>query len=341
VDVTTTEVLLLCALAAAGVALVALLRRPPPERGDAAALVRAEVARLADGLARQGADDRELRGDVARVRQALDGLRVSSEARARAEEPVWDAVRRLEAVLSGGGARGRAGENLLEDSLATLPPGMLVRDFAVNGRRVEFALVLPDGRRMPVDSKWTAVRDLEALDREEDPDRRASLRRRVEDEVARRAREVAGYLDTTMTTPFAVACVPDAAFAVCRRAHGEAFARGVVLAPYATALPVMLALYALGARYGTGGDVQTCLAELEGALAAMEQTLEHKVARASAMLRSATDEWRAQVGRARVTVARGRGALPAPEATAQGPSAALRAQAEEGFVDLEHSTPAR
>jgi RmuC family len=342
VAVTTTEVVLLCALAAAGVALIALLRRPQREPVDAAALVRAEVARLGDALTRQGADDRELRGDVARVREALEGLRASAEARARAEEPVWAAVRRLEAVLAGGGARGRAGENLLEDALSLLPPGMLVRDFSVGGRRVEFALVLPDGRRMPVDSKWTAAADLQALHVEEDPTRRETLGRRVEDEVARRAREVAGYLDPALTTPFAVACVPDAAFAVCRRAHGEAFARGVVLAPYSTALPVLLALYVLGARYGSTGDVHACLAELDTVLAAMEQTLEHKAARAAAMLRSATDEWRAHLGRARVTVARGRGAAaPEPSGRRAGSPDALRGRPEEGFVNFEASAPMR
>ncbi|HKX24713.1 MAG TPA: DNA recombination protein RmuC, partial [Actinomycetota bacterium] len=275
---TTTEVLLLCALAAAGVAVIVLLRRPGTTDG---AVIRAEVARIADAVSRQGADERELRGDLTRVREALEGLRVGAEARARAEEPVWEAVRRLEAVLAGGGARGRAGENLLEESLSLLPAGMLVRDFAVGGRRVEFALVLPDGRRMPVDSKWAAVGDLEALDGEEDPDARALLSRRIEAEVARRAREVAGYLDPDLTTPFAVACVPDAAFGVCRKAHADAFARGVVLAPYSTSLPLLLSLYALAARHGAGGDLQACLAELESSLAAMEQTLENKVVRAA------------------------------------------------------------
>jgi hypothetical protein len=305
--VTTTEIVLLCALVAAGAALITLLRRPRAGSEDGA-LVRAEVARLADGLARQDADERELRADVGRLRETLEALRAGAEARARAEGPVWEAVRRLEAVLAGGGARGRPGENLLEEALSSLPPGMLLRDYAINGRRVEFALVLPDGRRMPVDSKWTAGRELEALEAEEEQGpARDALCRRIEEEVVRRAREVSAYLDASATTPFAVACIPDAAFSVCRRAHADAFARGVVLVPYSTALPVLLALYALGARFGADGDVDACLAELEATLAAMETTLENKVARAGAMLRSATDEWRALVGRARIAVARGRG----------------------------------
>lgn len=302
---TTTELVLLLLLGAAAFGLVALLRRRRPE--DPAALVHAEVSRLADALARQTADEREIRGDMGRVRELVEGLRASAEARVRAEEPVWHAVRRIESVLAGGGARGRAGENLLEEALSHLPPGMLVRDFSVSGRRVEFALVLPDGRRLPVDSKWTAVRELEELEAETDDERSRVLCRRIEDEVARRAREAEAYLDPALTTPFAVACVPDAAFAVCRKAHGDAFARGVILVPYASALPVLLSLYALASRYGAGDEVQACLAELEGLISAMAQTLENKVARAATMLQNAADEWRGHVGRARGALARGRG----------------------------------
>ena len=302
---TTTEMVLLLLLAAAGAGLIALLRRQRP--GDAAALVHAEVSRIADALARQSSDERELRGDMGRVRELVEGLRAAAEARVRAEEPVWHAVRRIESVLAGKGARGRAGENLLEEALSHLPAGMLLRDFSVSGKRVEFALVLPDGRRLPVDSKWTAVRELEELRATADEDRRAALCRRVEDEVSRRAKEVEAYIDPSLTTPFAVACVPDSAFAVCRKAHGDAFARGVILVPYSSSLPILLSLYALASRYGAGDEAQACLGELEGLVAAMEQTLENKVARAATMLSNAADEWRTHVGKARGALARGRG----------------------------------
>ena len=302
---TTTEFVLLALLLGAVVGLIAAMRRRTPE--NPAALVRAEVSRLADSLARQTADERELRGDMGRVRELVEGLRASTDARVRAEEPVWSAVRRIESVLAGRGARGRAGENVLEEALSHLPAAMLARDFSVSGRRVEFALILPDGRRLPVDSKWTAVRELEELRSETDEERRKVLCRRIEDEVARRAREVECYLDASLTTPFAVACVPDAAFAVCRKAHGDAFARGVILVPYSSSLPVLLSLYALAARYGAADDVQACLAELEGMISAMEHTLENKVARAATMLNNAADEWRTHVGKARGALARGRG----------------------------------
>lgn len=314
---TTVEIVLAGLLVAAAVALIWALRRgsAPGEIG----LVRAEVARLTDAVSRQGADDREVRGDLGRVRELVEGLRAGADARVRAEAPVWEAVRRLESVLAGGGARGRAGENLLHEALSHLPPGMLIRDFSVGGRPVEFALALPDGRRLPVDSKWTAVRELAAVEAEEDPGLREALLRRIENEVARRAREVRGYLDPSLTTPFAVACVPDAAFAACRKAHADAFVDGVVIVPYSSALPVLLTLYVLASRYGGASDVRDCLAEIESVLSVMEQTLEHKVAKASTMLGNAAQDWRTQVGRARGALARAR-AGPGDEVVVPPPS---------------------
>lgn len=286
------------------------VRRQRIASSDARPLIEAQslrLDRLADALNRQTRDEGDLRGDLSRTREVLESLRARTEERQRAEEDGWLAIRRLETVLLGSAARGRAGENLLHEALSSLPPGMVLRDFQVNGKRVEFALIVPDGRRLPIDSKWAALREIETLEEEDDPVVRERAARRVEEEISRRAREVASYIDASLTTPFAVACVPDAAYAACRRAHAEAFSRGVVLVPYSTALPVLLSLFSLAARYGGAGDGRECLAELETLLDSVEQTLENKVARAAAMLTNAADELRNQVGRARGAVARGRG----------------------------------
>jgi hypothetical protein len=192
---------------------------------------------------------------------------------------------------------------------------MIVTDFRVNGRVVEFGLVLPDGRRLPVDSKWTADRELQALAQVTDPAERERLIRSVERAVTERAREVAGYLDAGMTSPVAVAAVPDAAYAVLRRAHADAYRQGVVVIPYSMALPVLLFLHSIVSRYGSAGGVEACLADLAATLDAMEGTLENKVARASTMLLNGTEEFRGQVGKARATLARAREAeevMPVP-----------------------------
>jgi hypothetical protein len=53
----------------------------------------------------------------------------------------------------------------------------------------------------------------------------------------------------------------------------------------------------------------------------MEQTLEHKVVRATTMLANAAEEWRGQVGRARGALARARaGSAPAGESSGEAPS---------------------
>jgi DNA recombination protein RmuC len=266
----------------------------------------AELRRLADAsVVRDGGVDR-VRTEVAGARRALEQLALREDERRDRERESWEVVRRLSTVLAGGASKGRAGENVLREHLAQLPPGMLVTDLRVNGKVVEFALDLPDGRRLPVDSKWPALAELEALEAATDPAERESLAREVERQVALRAREVAQYLDPSCTAPVAVAAVPDAAYAVLRRAHADAFVRGVVIVPYSTALPVLLFLYSLVHRFGDADGARSALAEVAAVLDAMESVVENKVARAATMLSNGADELRSGLGKARGSVARGR-----------------------------------
>ncbi len=281
----------------------------------------AEIRRLADGARVRDAGEERLAAEMRAARHALDELRIRDQERRAREGEHAEVVRRLATVLAGGSSKGRAGENVLREHLAELPPGMLVSDFRVNGKVVEYGLLLPDGRRLPVDSKWTAVRELEALEAAAgDPTRRQAIVREVERVVIARAREVAQYLDPALTAPVAVAAIPDAAYAVLRRAHAEAFGRGVVIVPYSSALPVLLFLYSLVARFGSAGDMEACLTEVCSVLEVVEGVLENKVARAATMLSNGADEMRSQLGKARGSVARARAGagVVEPSAGAEG-----------------------
>ncbi|HEU4355562.1 MAG TPA: DNA recombination protein RmuC [Actinomycetota bacterium] len=302
-------------------ALAAAMRRRPGSTG-AADLTRlearlevqaSELRRLADAGSVRDGDQERMRDEIAGARRALQELALRETERRERERESWDVVRRLSTVLAGGSAKGRAGENVLRQHLQALPPGMLVTDFRVNGKVVEFGLLLPDGRRLPVDSKWTAVAELEALEAAEEPAECDARARDVERAVAARAREVAQYLDPALTPPVAVAAVPDAAYAVLRRAHADAFERGVVVVPYSTALPVLLFLHSLVARYGDAGDAQAALREVGTILGQVEAVLENKFARAATMLANGADEMRSQLGKARGSVARGRSGVVEPE----------------------------
>src|SRR2546421_8705089 len=200
----------------------------------------AEIRRLADAARAQDASDERLAGEVRAARHVLEAFQIREEERRTRDAEYADVVRRLSTVLAGGASKGKAGENVLREHLAQLPPGMLVEDFRVGGKVVEYGLLLPDGRRLPIDSKWAALAELEALDAATDPVEREACARAVERAVTLRAREVAQYLDPSLTAAVAIAAIPDAAYSVLRRAHADAFAKGVVIVPYSSALPVVL-----------------------------------------------------------------------------------------------------
>jgi len=290
------------------IAMLAWRKAPAgPSRLEARLEVQAaELRRLADAAATREGSSEQVRAELSGARRALETLSVREEERREREREHGEVVRRLSTVLAGGASKGRAGENVLREHLAELPPGMLVSDFRVNGRVVEFGLLLPDGRRLPVDSKWSALAELEALEAADDPAQREALARDVEKQVTLRAREVAQYLDPALTAPVAVAAIPDAAYAVLRRAHADAFAKGVVIVPYSNALPVLLFLYSLANRFGDADDAQACLAEVANLLDAIEGVLENKIARAGTMVANGADEVRSALGKARASVARGR-----------------------------------
>jgi RmuC family len=330
-------VLALIAGLVGGVALAAL-RRPaavtrPPSADEAVAAARiqgqlesqsAELRRIADATAGRDVAGQQLREGLEAARRGLEQLHLRDQERRVVEDEHREVVKRLSTVLAGGTSKGRAGENLLREHLSQLPPGMLVTDFRVGGKVVEFGLLLPDGRRLPIDSKWTALAELEALQAAEEPAEREACVRAVEKAVVLRAREVAQYLDPALTAPVAVAAVPDAAYEVLKRAHADAFAFGVVIVPYASALPIVLFLYSLVQRFGDAADVQAGLAEIANVLDILEGVVENKFARAGTMIANGADEFRSQLGKARGTIARARTA----ELPAAVPVAALDPDAE-------------
>jgi len=290
-----------------GAAIVSTRRRAgadPPSINSELAVQTAELRRIADQSSQRELAAEQLRQGLDGTRRALDELRIRDQERRLVETEHRDVVRRLAAVLAGGSATGRAGEQILREHLAELPPGMLQTDVRINGKVVEFGLLLPDGRRLPIDSKWTALAELEALEAAEDLTERDACARAVERAVTLRVKEVAQYLDPAVTTPIAVAAVPDAAYAALKRAHADAYAKGVVVVPYGSALPILLFLYALVQRYGDVTDVRSTLAELGGVLDAMEAVVENRFAKAATMLVNGADEIRSQLGKARGSVAR-------------------------------------
>ena len=227
----------------------------------------AELRRLADAAAARDVAGEQLRAGVEGARRALQR---ADRARTGAPGERRRAARGDPASLdrAGGrrveGARGRA-------RVARPPLGTAAHDARdrLPGRRARSwssGCCCPtaagcrstrSGRRSPSSRRSRRLPMASSAMRAHAPSRRR---------WSSRAREVAQYLDPAVTAPVAVAAVPDAAYEVLRRAHAEAYARGVVIVPYSAALPIVLFLYALVQRFGDAADVQACLAEIGGVL---------------------------------------------------------------------------
>lgn len=285
--------LLVClvgAMAVVGALVVSLLRRAEVHGRDVADL----KTRLAAGDQSQEVQAAELRERLTQTQSAVEGLRSALSARQPIEEEARASLKRLESVIAGSSSRGAAGENILEEALRHLPPEMLQRNVWVGGKVVELALRLPGGKLLPMDSKWVSSVALEQLAEPGlDATRRAQLTAQIEREVERRVREVSQYIDPALTSPFALAVIPDAAYDVCRSAIVTAHRRHVMVVGYAMALPYLLTLYQLHLQFARSVDMeklQSSLIDIERQVDVLEGILENKVQRSLTVLQNAYTE---------------------------------------------------
>jgi DNA recombination protein RmuC len=297
--------LLVCLVAAMAVvaSTVASINRRAEAQGAELAQLRTQLA-AGDHAQESAASD--LRDRLSETQTLLEGMRAVFVARHHAEEDARQSLRRLEAVIAGSPSRGAAGENILEQAFRHLPPDMIRRNVWVNGKVVEFGLHLPGGKLLAIDSKWTSRAALEELGRPDVlPVRQVQLAAAVEKEVERRVREVSQYIDPATTAPFALAAVPDAAYAVCRSAFAEAHRRHVTIVAYSLALPYLLLLYQLHLQFGRSVDMenlQACLMEIERQVDALDGALENRLQRAATMLGNAYQEGKQVSARIRASV---------------------------------------
>lgn len=247
----------------------------------------------------------EIRDRLTQTHSAFESFRAALTARQQVDDEARQSLRRLEAIIAGSSTRGAAGENILEEAFQHLPPDMVHRNAWVGGKVVEFAIRLPGGKLLPVDSKWTSSQALEQLSAADvEPARRQQLAGQVEKEVEKRVREVAQYIDPATTAPFALAVVPDAAYSVCRSAFAEAHRRHVLVVGYSMALPYLLALYQLHLQFARTVDLenlQACLMEIDRQLDALDGVFETRLQRATVMLQNAYGEGKGIAARIRAT----------------------------------------
>ncbi|PYQ11738.1 MAG: hypothetical protein DMF80_20865 [Acidobacteria bacterium] len=240
---------------------------------------------------------RDLRGEIGDAQKALAEVKALEQGRARQFEQAADSLKRLEAVVAGSATRGTAGENILARALAQLPPDLLEINVAFGSRIVEYALRLPGGRILPIDSKWTSVAVLERLETvaAEQPQERKRLLEQVVRDVRSKIRDMTKYLDPERTLSLGLLAVPDAVYVAAPEAHGEGYREGVLVVPYSLALPYVLALYRLSLRFGCAVDTDQLasrLRQLEEILRRSADEVESRLSRGLVQAENARDALR-------------------------------------------------
>lgn len=283
----------------------ALAAQPTSQLSAGMTSVQSEQARVAHELGKAASALTALQSVQQNLSATMQSLVSQAKVRAEAEAQSSELLRRLELVIAGSFHRGAAGENLLAEVLSVLPAGMLDRDVRVAGGVVEFAVRLPGGKYIPIDSKWPAVHLLEHITSETDPNRRTRLVRELEEQVSTKADEVAQYLDPDRTILLGVAAVPDAVYHLCRTAHARAYRRGVVLLPYSLAAPYALSLLVLIARFGGALDtsqVRASIAKVDQTLRDLEESIESHMSRGLTMIANAVQNQRSGIAECRSIV---------------------------------------
>lgn len=269
-------------------------------------MVQSEQPRVAQELGRTASVLGVLQGAQQNLDASLRTIAGQATIRAEVDRQSHDLLRRLELVIAGSFHRGEAGENLLSEVLSVLPPGMLERNLRVAGGVVEFALRLPGGKFVPIDSKWPAVDLLEQVTRETDPARRSQLVRDLEHQVLTKAMEVGKYLDPERTLLLGIAAVPDAVYQLCRTVNTQAFKRGVIVLPYSMSVPYVLSMLVLIARFGGAldtGQIRTSLAKVDQTLQELSEALESHMSRGLTMITNSVQNQRSGIAECRSIVA--------------------------------------
>lgn len=242
-----------------------------------------------------------LTSELTKVRENLASIQEHARARQEIEQQTIDSVKRLELIIAGTQSKGAAGENIVDLVFAKLPVEWQIRNFTVNGRIVEFGLRLPSNLILPIDSKWPGTTLVERIAVVENADERETLKREIEKEIVRKAKEVSKYIEPGITMPFAIAVIPDAVYELSAAVQSEAFQSNVVLVSYSMFVPYLFLTIQTAVKTLQTVDLQkldACLDAIQNSINKLQEELDGRFARALTMLNNSRDDMRAHISKA-------------------------------------------
>ncbi|HEU5441303.1 MAG TPA: DNA recombination protein RmuC [Ktedonobacterales bacterium] len=256
------------------------------------------------------AAQQSLQIQVADALQTLSLINEIQERRHKSEDQAFSALQRLSAVLLGSATAGAAGERVVQEALANLPPQWKVTNHAVGGSRVEFAIRLPDNLLLPIDSKVVAQSKLDTLAQAVEGEHERLANEIVQD-VQRRAAEIRQYVDER-TPGFAIAAIPDAAYALSGRILADAYQKNrALIVPYSLLGPFILMVYEQHRRASVdfkSAEVAQVLANLETHLATAQSELNGRLSEGITRLTNARAALQGELAAASQKIARLRAA---------------------------------
>lgn len=242
-----------------------------------------------------------LTSELTKVRENLASIQEHARARQEIEKQTIDSVKRLELIIAGTQSKGAAGENIVDLVFAKLPVEWQIRNFTVNGRIVEFGLRLPSNLILPIDSKWPGTTLVERIAVVENADERETLKREIEKEIVRKAKEVSKYIEPGITMPFAIAVIPDAVYELSAAVQSEAFHSNVVLVSYSMFVPYLFLTIQTAVKTLQTVDLQKLdayLDAIQNSINKLQEELDGRFARALTMLNNSRDDMRAHISKA-------------------------------------------
>ena len=246
-----------------------------------------------------------LKNGIEKTKDLLEDLKKADQIRQQKETEFSERIKRVDEIIAGTSTKGISGEEILRETFKKLPPEMIESNFSVSGKTVEFALILPNNKRLPVDSKWPAGHLLLELEKESSPGKRKEIIKEIEKETIKRVKEVKQYIDPAVTWSQAIAAVPDSVYGVCREAHLKAREQDVILMPYSMVLPLLLYMYRLHLQYAMSIDMenlQNHLISISRNLDEMEEILENKIARGTTMVSNAYSDYKQMISKIRASL---------------------------------------
>ncbi len=227
-------------------------------------------------------------------------LRTGFEEQKDLQKWLRDSTSRIEGVLTGT-KKGATGENILGNMLHQLPLSMVECNLSIGGKPVEYAFVLPNKKKLPLDCKFPASELLERIASQPDGVGSNELHKELESRVMSQVENVRKYIDPPQTMDFALMAVPDSAFGILsiQRLY-EAYKRSVLILSYSMTVPYLLSMYQLLLQYGSQIEIGSLHSALEAIVkhcGDIRQELEHKVNRGNAMIGNAYNQIGGLIGR--------------------------------------------